>query len=336
MHYIFSKFLKGLLPLATLLAPENMVAQEIVYQDFYQQLQQLEDAGNFHGALELLLERRSTFPEKYFALLKEEIYIQEKLERHEENLDLFRQGHQRGYFFFMHPALSAFKPYRDFVEFDSLSHEDLKLREEALEGSETIYKVVFPDNFSVKNVHPVCLIFHGGGSSLNRVMDHWRSPTLNADFIRVYIQSYLHYDSQTFGWRSGDERAFRDVREIFQHVLSKHPVDSSEVFVAGMSAGATFAIDLALRQIIPVKGILAFCPGIPKIVSDQKLKEAPSAKGFILGGEDDYYLPRQKEMIQYFKKIRFTHRHEVVAGMAHHYPVNESEWIELALKYLKE
>ena len=337
---MYKAFLLGILPLAIILAPANTRAQEILYPDFYQQVQELEMEGNFEKALEVLRANGNAFPEKYFTLLKEEIYIQEKLQKHEDNLALFKEGHQKGYFFFLHPSLPAFEPYRHLEGFDSLSAIDLKLRDEALTRSEMIYRVVSPQGHSRKATHPVLFIFHGGGSRMEKVMDHWHSPTLDKVFIRVYIQSCLHYDSESYGWRSGDERAIRDVTDIYEHVLADQPVDTSELYLAGISAGGTFAIDLALRQPFPIKGYITFCPGIPKILSTgvaaTLLEKGSSVKGIFIGGEDDYYLPRQKQMAQIFDGLQLDYKHEVVPGMAHQYPVNESDWIEYALQYLRK
>lgn len=336
MKYMYRKFLQGILPLATMLSPENLLAQEIVYQEFYQHIQEMETQGDYEGALKALKAGSGAYPDHSFTLLKEEIYLQEKLDRHEDNLALFRQGHNQGYFFFLHPSLSASEPYSKLEGFETLSATDLKLRSEALKSSETLYTVVLPENHSRKETHPVLYIFHGGGSHLSRAMDHWHSPTLDSEFIRVYVQSYLYYDSNTYGWRSGDERAFREISEIHRLVLADQPADSEEVYAAGISAGGTFAIDLSVRQVIPLKGFIAFCPGIPKILSGDAFGELPDIGGYIIGGEDDYYLPRQQKMAELFDRMQFRYQHIVVPGMAHQYPVDESIRLEQALKYLRK
>jgi len=332
---MYRKFLKGILPLASLLASEHMMAQEIVFQDFYHQILQWEDRGEYARALDFLKAHRSQYPDKEFLLLKEEIYLREKLSMFSENMALFKEGHDRGYFFFMHPGIRAFDPYKEMEGFDSLSATDLQLRKDANARSELLYKVVFPKNYTWKARLPICLIFHGGGSNLQRVSEHWHSPTLDGECIKVYLQSYLHYDSGTFGWRSGDERAFREITELYQQLREEYPVDTASLLVAGISAGGTFAIDLAIRQIIPVTGFMVFCPGIPAILSEGPAGDLPEVRGYMLGGEKDYYLSRQKKMMEIFDQTRLGCRHEIVEGMGHHYPVEESRWIEEAIKFIE-
>ncbi len=331
---MYRKFLRGILPLASLLATDNMVAQEMVFQDFYQQILQWEDQGNYVRALDFLHTLRGDYPDKYFLLLKEEIYIQEKLTMFSKNMALFKEGHDRGYFFFIHPGIRAFAPYKELEGFDALSATDLKLREEANAVSELLYKVVIPDNFSRKSHFPVCMFFHGGGSNLQKVREHWHSPTLDAECIKVYVQSYLHYDSETFGWRSGDERAFREIAELYQHLREQYSIDTASLIVAGISAGGTFAIDLALRQIIPVTGFMVICPGIPTILGEGSSFDLPGVRGYMLGGEKDHYLSRQKKMAEIFDREGLSCRHEILEGMGHQYPPEESRWIEEALYFV--
>jgi hypothetical protein len=43
--------------------------------------------------------------------------------------------------------------------------------------------------------YPVIFIFHGGGKSVQSVKDHWQGPVMNKHLIKVYLQSYRHFDN---------------------------------------------------------------------------------------------------------------------------------------------
>ena len=314
----------------------NTYGQLPSYDSFIQHVNDLENSGNYEKASDYLNDYRKNYPEKYFELSKEEIYLNEKLQRYEDNLLIFKSGHQQGYFYFLHPELPKCKPYSTLYEFESISVTDLELREKALSGSETKYEIMLPARYSEDRFWPVCLIFHGGGSNLEAVKKHWHSAKLDSNFIKVYIQSYRHYDYNTFGWRPGDERADQDVTEIFRYLSEQYAVDTSLVLLAGISAGGTYATDLALRKIIPVRGTLTFCPGIPSSIEEEAKHTSGylSFSAFIVGGENDYYLPSQKKMVELFSNIGVQFVFEVVAGMGHEYPDDEGHWIDEGIKFL--
>ena len=117
--------------------------------------------------------------------------------------------------------------------------------------------------------------------------------------------------------------------------LSELCSDKNCLIVAGISAGGTFAIDLAIRQIIPVTGFMVFCPGIPTILSESFNLDMPGVRGYMLGGEEDHYLSRQKKMEEIFDREGLSCRHEILEGMGHQYPPEESRWIEEALYFVE-
>jgi len=58
-------------------------------------------------------------------------------------------------------------------------------------------------------------------------------------------------------------------------------------------------------------------------------------RAYMVGGEKDYYLPRQKQMAEIFAREGLIFRHEIVEGMGHHYPMEESKWIEEAIYFME-
>ena len=336
MNKVYRRCILGILSLNLFLSFSSGWAQQLSYNEFTTKINEFEIKGEYKEALEYLKIHQNSFPHKYFELSKEEIYINEKLLNYEENISIFSDGHKKGYFYLIHPSIPKYKPYKDLSRFDSISKKDLELRENALLNSKTIYEVELPNTYSKDRLWPAFLIFHGGGSNIKKVKKHWQTEKLNSNFIKIYIQSYRHYDSETFGWGSGDERADQDLMDLFERISSDYSIDSTKIFVSGMSAGGTFAIDISVRQVIPVSGLIAFCPGIPKILSNENHIEISKSHVdvFIVGGEDDYYLPRQKQMTEIFSNLGIVNKHEIINGMGHEYPPNENMWIDTGIHFL--
>lgn len=330
-------YILNLLSLMFMFLSTISTGQSLSYRDFIHNLNDLEEKGDFKKALGYLTEYKANFPNEYFELAKEEIYINEALQRYADNLFIFKEGHQKGYFYFIDVRIPKYKPYLEFSEFNTISADDLKLRNEAIQKSETIYEVELPKRFSDKREWPLCFIFHGGGSNLEKVRKHWHSLMLDSDYIKIYLQSYRHYDSNTYGWTSGDERADRELAEIFDSIRKSYPIDCSDIITAGISAGGTYAIDISIRGVIPVKSFIAFCPGIPGILNTENLSatKLSKIKGFIIGGEKDYYLAQQKQMTQALLKLQNPVKHLIICNMGHEYPPDEDIMIDEALEYLK-
>lgn len=325
------------IPLLMIFFPLTITkGQDLTYEEFMFKITGLEEKGAFVLALDFLKDHKSKFPDKYFELSKEEIFINEKLQKYADNLSIFREGYKKGFFYLIDSRIPGYKPYLELPEFKSVSEEDLMLRDKAIQESEIIYEVELPARFSGDRKWPLCLIFHGGGSNLETVMEHWHSHVLDSNYIKIYFQSYRHYDYSTYGWISGDERADREICKILEAVKDTYPVDCSNIITAGISAGGTFAIDIALRNVIPVTAFISFCPGIPRVKGNDSLPVLTSSKltGVIVGGEKDYYLPQQKQIIKAFHKLKNPVKHIIITDMKHEYPPDEGKLIDEAIDFI--
>jgi hypothetical protein len=141
------------------------------------------------------------FMDQSFALSKEQIFLNEKLMNFEENLLVFKEGHQEGFFYFLHPAIPAYEPYLKFSGFEALLDADRKLYQMALETSSTLYQVKLSPDYKTGRSYPLFIMFHGGNSNFHLLKKHWTEESLDK-----------HFDSESFTWRSGDLRSDRDIR----------------------------------------------------------------------------------------------------------------------------
>ena len=274
--------------------------------------------------------------EQWFSRSREQIRVNEEKMMFEENLQIFREGHRKGFFYFLHPAIPRCKPYLDFSEFEALVEADRELHQEALEQARTIYQVQIPTGYSPEYDYPLFIIFHGGNSNLQKVKMHWKEESLDQQFIKVYLQSYRCFDSESYTWRSGDPRSDNDLLGIYNEIMDAYPIDSSRVVVAGISAGANYAIGMALRGVIPVSGFLAFCPGLPgEMQSDNLLSDLRSdIRGYILGGEYDFYLEEQAKLTKVFDQMGLEYLYLIEEQMYHQYPEDESMHIRRGLEFI--
>ena len=253
-----------------------------------------------------------------------------------ENIQLFKEGHRRGFFYFIHPRMPEYKPYLSLPGFETVSSVDLKLREEANRVSRTLFDVQLPAGYDPTARYPVIFIFHGGGKSMQSAWDHWQVPELNRSFIKVYLQSYRHFDYNTYGWGTGDPRLDVEVRTIVDSVFSQYTVDTTVILTAGISAGASAAIDLTVRSVIPATGFIAWCPDVPATLLKYPLPDVTgrNIRGYICAGETDHFRPRQEVLTAILDTMGINTKYVIDPGTGHAYPRNENHHVNEALKFL--
>lgn len=276
--------------------------------------------------------------EDWFSWSKEQIAQKEEQGLFEENLLIFREGHSKGYFYFLHPALPGLKPYLDFPGFEELVERDRILYDSALRRSTTLYQVQLPEGFHGEVSYPLFFVFHGGNSNFKRLQGHWNHACLDKNWIKVYLQSYRHFDSGSYTWRSGDPRSDYDLKQIFRELQDDYPVDTSQIVLAGISAGANYAMGMALRGILPVKGLIAFCPGLPGVfrsVFDAEVLNT-GIRMYMVGGEHDFYLEQQKSLMEHLDGLGIHYSYVQVKGMGHRYPDDEGKYLQDGLQFLME
>ncbi len=325
--------------LTLLLCSTNIIkSQTLTYDQLMDSVNLLEEDKKFEESLTLLNSQKEQHSDQWFNISKELVYLNKKLERFEDNISIFNEGHKKGFFYLIHPQIKEFDVYKDYPEFDEISRTDLELRSKTIEKASIKYELKLPNKFNPKKSYPLIIILHGGGSSLKRVLKHWNSPLLSKKFIRLYLQSFQHYDSNTFGWKVGDKRSDDELLVTFNEIKKYYKVNIDQLYIGGISAGGSYAIDCSIRQVLPIKGFITFCPGIPRILRDDKIRNLSdlNLKGYIIGGENDYYLPRQKQMVAIFDKYDFNYEHQIIDGMGHEYPKNESDLIKKAIKFLSK
>lgn len=292
------------------------------YHDFSVLISDLERDGKYNEALEMVQDAFDIYPDYNFDLLKEQVYLNEKLGDYKANLDIFREGHKKGYFFLIHPSIPKYKPYLELGAFSDVSDADLRIRSEATRNAKPLIEITEPSGFRKSKRYPVIFIFHGGGSNSKRASLEWSSERLDKSYIKVFLQSPNHSDYNTFGWRNSDTVAVRMLGEAYDQLKNRFKADTSQIIVAGISAGGSSAVFSAFRSDVPVKKIITICPGIPENLGGKDYTKKPGVEVIIIGGENDYYRPRQERLIDSLVLYSIKHSYTLVPGMGHEYPEN--------------
>lgn len=309
------------------------------FDTFIKDVNALEDSLLYDSAYALSMNAIEAFPDKEFDILKEMIYINNKTENYQKNIDIWKAGHDNGYFFLIIPAMDQYKPYAELPGFDAVVERDAELRAEALKSCELKYEIVLPDNYDAKKKYPAMFILHGGGSSIEKAKKSWAIPQAIRDkYIFVYFQSYICIDYNTYGWKKKDVDAAIHFSVLYPNLMLEQNIDTENIYLCGVSAGGTEALDLALRNVFPVRGLFLICPGIPEPVEQAQLNDMAQrgTKLFMLSGENDFYLQRQKEFTLLADSAGLQYKYEIIEGMGHEMPPSMEDTWPTAMEYISK
>ncbi len=301
-----------------------------------ERLWELADASEYDEAIVLLDSIRGNSQETSFEMSDwyATAYLGKK--DYDRAFETWKTGHEKGYFYLLHPRLPAYKDIAEIEEFVLLSQRDTELRTEAIAKSKSIKEVLLPEEYDPEKNYPLLICLHGGGSTIERARSHWQSEKLRSEFVVMLVQSYRHYSLKKFGWRSGDERARADIRTLFEQTVSEYSIDTARIIIGGVSAGGVMAIDIAVANVIPLVGFFGVCPGEPEALSIETatLMNNRNLSGFIVAGETDFYRERQNKMMSIFDEAHFPYEFHEIEGLGHGYPEDFESWIDRGLAYI--
>ncbi|HDS02065.1 MAG TPA: hypothetical protein ENO07_08610, partial [candidate division Zixibacteria bacterium] len=201
------------------------------YDQIRDSLDSLYDLEKYAQAIDLIKSVYGLFPEDDFELTRSHTLFCRMAGLYEVCMDVFEAGHKKGYFYFIMPGMKKYEPFTEFERFDDVVTEDARLREEANKESKTLMEVETPQGYSPDRQYPLLIVLHGGGSSIDRAKKHWHSAKLRNEYIVAFLQSYMHMDLITYGWRTSDQRAQEDIKKIYDELINNYSIDTARVVV---------------------------------------------------------------------------------------------------------
>lgn len=305
-------------------------------EDFWSEVRkadQLEDQNKLPEAVTVYEEIAKRFPERQAQVRSWIALDYAFLGQHEKTMEIWRDGHAQGLFYGIMPAREPYNKMTGIAGFDAIAKRDAELRDAAARAGQMRYEMVTPNGYSAGRKYPLFIVLHGGGDSIDRAKTYWTSPALRQGYLVAYMQSHLPFNSWTYSWRT-DARTREGVRKLYEEIVAKYPVDTSRVFIGGMSAGGMMALDVVFQNVIPVAGFVVNCPVIPSDFAPAMAEavQKRGVRGATITGDKDFAYERQKQMVEAFTKAGVSHQFDVIPGMGHSVPQDFGARFDRALK----
>jgi len=275
------------------------INQSLSYDELRTQAIDLVRKANIDSAIIVMEYAMKNFPEEdqWSTGLLAQIFI--RAGRNAQAVGIWKEGMEKGYNYNLtNPDfLKYFDNDKDFLKL-------LDIEKGWLDTAHIKHEVSFPSNYIRNKPYPLLFIFHGNNRNLVKAKASWSAQTMKDEYITVFLQSYIRSNDINYMWKLDDVKTEKEIKLIYDKILSGYSVDTTKIILAGMSAGGYLALDLAFKEFIPVSGLVLNCPVIPENIIDEQIRQfvTKNRRIGIITGEQDFALASQKSLIESIKE----------------------------------
>ena len=203
----------------------------------------------------------------------------------------------------------------------------------AFEGREITYYLFVPEEVDRSTPAPLVVTLHGSGRDGQSLVDYWKKLAVKNKLIIVGPDS-----ANRGGWSMPVDGPDA-IAALVDYVATQHNIDSKRVYLFGHSAGASFALMLALFEPDYFAAAAVHAGALPSPESFSPffgLSQRKAPMAIWVGDRDAYFpLPMVQATCDVLKRGGFDVKLEVIKGHDHWYygmgeKINEQAWEFLA------
>jgi len=293
--------------------------------------------GRFEEAVDLLKTVVEQYPDNLYTITWDMAVIYSLMTptQGEKIMEILEYGYEKDLWYNLDPEDMRWKSCKESSRFHELVKKNKLRKELAQAKADKKYEIYMPADYYEEKKYPLHIAIHGWGEDIAFFRKFWTSDVLTKDFISLFIQSSRVATSEGYCW-DDIELARKEIKDVYEDILHKYPIDINNITVGGFSQGGTMTLDFALNEMIPIKGFIALCPDQPNGFTKEGVESmvARNIKGIILTGENDGALPEQKAMVDIFEEVGLPYKFIINKDLGHWFPENLSEQMDHGLDYV--
>lgn len=303
------------------------------YGDLLDEIVRLREDGRLVEALALIEREGRKFPDQTAFVHLWRMSLAVGLGRVDHALEAFAEAVAAGCRY-PEPMLHdwpAIGPLHDVVEFERLAHIAALRYDAELGASHPKVIVERPAAGAPISGLPLLVVLHGNNSTAERTMPSWRSATERGWVVAAVGSGEIALTPGLFVWNDGD-RAQREVVTEVERLVREQRVDPQRIVLAGYSAGALRALQLAYGGALHARGAIAVAPWLPPGEVEALDGAKPVPTFIAVGDRDGGGHEGSLALAERLRAGQVPVRLEVLAGHGHVYPADMGRIIGDALE----
>lgn len=309
------------------------------YEEMRAHIGRLYQEEKYTEAADVLEKALDLFPDHLHANTYNLALMYVKLGAIDKGIEALHKGLSRGIWYGKYDFFAElWNPLKEDEGFREIERQNEERRLEAQKNVKPRLDIVVPEGYNPDRKYPLFIALHGGGENIDVFKPEWTSTLLQKEFIVAFPQSTQLITQDGYNWTEDIPLALKEVRAVYDKVLSEYPIDPGEVIVGGFSSGGVVSLEIVLNDTFPVKGFIVLCPAKPDDFTPEKALSAKKrgVRGTLLTTEMDGRLEAQKEMAKVMKEAGLLQEFIITPNVGHWYPDDLGEKINAAIAGIRK
>jgi predicted esterase len=314
----------------------NAMATESEFTEFRNDVFALYHRGEFQQALDAVLAARPLFPEERNSLVFWQACFHALLAAPGQALSDLQEGLAAGEWW--HPNMlqndSDLASLQELGEFREILATCARRHAEA-QKTVSPERIAFPPPAPHAPPYPVLLALHGMGSRASFDAQEWL-PAADLGWLVALPQSSQLFSPGRFHWTDA-ALAEQELHGHWQALQEAGIARPDSLVLGGFSQGGARALDFALRQVFPCRGVIAVVPGrLPLDGFDDHTGSARAAglKVYLVAGRQDPRLDFFEELHAWLTAHGLPCGVEWHPQMGHTFPGDMAATLTAALDFI--
>jgi predicted esterase len=297
------------------------------YGDLLEEVVRLREAGDLEQALAVIEREAPSFPRQAAFVHLWRMSLAVALGRVEHAVEVFAEAVAAGC---RYPApmlrdWPSIRPLHDIVEFERLAHIAALRYDAELGAAHPTLIVERPEVVAPVSGLPLLAVLHANNNTAEDTVPQWRVATRKGFVLAVPGSAEISLTPGLFVWNDA-ERAQRDVIRHVERLVREQRIDHDRIVLAGFSAGALRALQLAYGPAPRARAAVVIAPWLPLDEVDALLGMRPVRTFIVVGDRDSGGYKGSVELADRLRSRGTTVRLEVIADHGHDLP---PEWDRL-------